>query len=226
MHYIRSAVVRELILEAIRAASAYAISNEAEFIEKVRAASEVRQEAVAKELKRKLNRERKRYKELDGLFKKLYESYAVGKLTEKRFDMLSAEYEQEQAALEASIEKAEAELETFNADTARADQFIALARKYTDLSELTTPMINEFVDKILVHEADRSSGERVQEVEIFLKFIGKFDVPAQELTPEELAEQDRLHKVRARKREYNRRYAEKKRRELREEQEQKKQEIT
>ena len=53
----------------------------------MRAASEVRQEAAAKELKRKLNRERKRYKELDGLFKKLYESYAVGKLTEKQFDM-------------------------------------------------------------------------------------------------------------------------------------------
>ena len=226
MHYIRSAVVRELILEAIRAASAYAISNEAEFVEKVRAASEVRQETVAKELKRKLNRERKRYKELDGLFKKLYESYAAGKLTEKRFDMLSAEYEQEQAALEVSIEKAETEVEAFNADTARADQFIALAKKYTDFSELTTPMINEFVDKILVHEADRSSGERVQEVDIFLKFIGKFDVPAQELTPEEEAEQERLRKKRARKREYNRRYAEKKRRQMQEEQEQKKPEIT
>lgn len=222
MHYIRTAALRELILEAIRTASAYAISNEAEFIEKVRAASEVQQEAAAKELKRKLNRDRKRHKELDGLFKKLYESYAGGKLTEKRYDMLSAEYEREQAELEASIEKAQAELDRFNADTARADRFIALAKQYTDFSELTTPMINEFVDKILVHEADRSSGERVQEVEIYLKFIGKFDVPVQEPTAEELAEQERLRKKREKKREYNRRYMEKRKRREQEEQERKK----
>ena len=38
------------------------------------------------------------------------------------------------------------------------------------------PMLNEFVDKILVHAPDKSSGERVQEVKIYFKFIGKFDI--------------------------------------------------
>ena len=88
---------------------------------------------------------------------------------------------------------------------------MALAKKYTDFSELTTPMINEFVDKIVVYEADRSSGERVQEVDIYLKFIGKFDVPIPEPTPEELAEQEQLRKKRAKKAEYNRRYMAKRR---------------
>ena len=210
-HFIRTAVVRELVLEAIRSASTYAIKNEAEFIQKVRSASEVRQAETVKALKQRVRREQKRAVELDGIIKKLYESYAIGKISEKRFDVLSAEYEQEQETLEASIQKAQADLENFEADTAKVDHFMALAKKYTDFSELTTPMINEFVDKIVVHEADRSSGERVQEVDIYLKFIGKFDVPIPEPTPEELAEQEQLRKKRAKKAEYNRRYMAKRR---------------
>ena len=210
-HFIRTAVVRELVLEAIRSASTYAIKNEAEFIQKVRNASEVRQAETVKALKQRVRREQKRAVELDGIIKKLYESYAIGKISEKRFDVLSAEYEQEQETLEASIQKAQADLENFEADTAKVDHFMALAKKYTDFSELTTPMINEFVDKIVVYEADRSSGERVQEVDIYLKFIGKFDVPIPEPTPEELAEQEQLRKKRAKKAEYNWRYMAKRR---------------
>ena len=202
--------MRELVLEAIRSASTYAIKNEAEFIQKVRNASEVRQAETVKALKQRVRREQKRA-ELDGIIKKLYESYAIGKISEKRFDVLSAEYEQEQETLEASIQKAQADLENFEADTAKVDHFMALAKKYTDFSELTTPMINEFVDKIVVYEADRSSGERVQEVDIYLKFIGKFDVPIPEPTPEELAEQEQLRKKRAKKAEYNWRYMAKRR---------------
>ncbi len=171
-----------MVLEAIRSASTYAIKNEAEFIQKVRSASEVRQAETVKALKQRVRREQKRAAELDGIIKKLYESYAIGKISEKRFDVLSAEYEQEQETLEASIAKVQSELDSFEADTARVDQFMALAKKYTDFTELTTPMINEFVDKIVVHEADRSSGERTQEVDVYLKFIGKFDVPMLEPT--------------------------------------------
>lgn len=57
------------------------------------------------------------------------------------------------------------------------------------------------VDKILVHAPDRSSGERTQEVEIYLKFIGKFDVPLPEPTPEELAEMEKVRQRRAKGRE-------------------------
>ena len=194
----------------IRTVSTYAISDETEFIEKVRAASEIRQAQAAKELKRKLAKDCKRSKELDGLMRKLYEAYASEKISEKRFEVLSGEYEQEQEALEVAIAQEQAELDAFEADTARADQFLELARKYTDFSVLTTPMIYEFVDKILVHAPDRSSGERTQEVDIYLKFIGKFDVPLPEPTPEELAEIEKVRQRRAKGPEKWRRAQEKK----------------
>ena len=211
-HYITSKAVRALILDTIRTVSTYAVSDEKAFVEKIRAASQIQQDNAAKELKRKLKRDRKRSSELDGLIKRLYESYATGKLAEKRFEILSAGYEREQEELEAAIEREQAELDAFNADTDRADQFLELVRRYTDFSVLTTPMIYEFVDKIVVHAPDKSSGERVQEVDIYLKFIGKFDVPLPEPTPEELAEQEALRKKREKQREYSRRSLEKKKR--------------
>ena len=133
-------------------------------------------------------------------------------MTEKRFKLLSEGYEREQEELDAAIVREQAELDAFNADTDRADQFLELVRRYTDFSMLTTPMILEFVDKIVVHAPDRSSGERMQEVDIYLKFIGKFDVPLPEPTLEELAEQERLRKKREKQREYSRRSREKKKR--------------
>ena len=204
-HHISTKALRTLILEPIKVTSAYAISNEAEFIQKVRAASEVQQAQAAKDLKRKLNKDKRRFNELDTIIKKLYESYAVGRIGEERFDTLLAGYEQEQTALRQSITESEAALDSFEQDTANVEHFLDLARKYTNFSELTTPMMNEFVEKIVVHAPDKSTGDRVQEVDIYLKFIGKFDAPMPEPTPEEIAEQERLQKERIRSRERYRR---------------------
>ena len=98
--------------------------------------------------------------------------------------MLSTQYEKEQAELSAVIDSNRVELADFETDTSRAKQFLALAKKYSDFSELTTPMINEFIEKIIVHAPEKINGERTMEIEIYLKFIGKFEV---EPTPEEIA---------------------------------------
>lgn len=204
-HYITTKALRTLILETIHAAATQAVKDEEAFIRKVREASDIRQAEAAKGIRRQLNKDRKRCSELDGIIKKLYESYAVGRISEERFESLLADYEQEQKALKQTITEAESGLSAFEQDTARVEQFLTLAKKYTDFSELTTPMINEFIDKIIVHAPDRSDGDRVQEVDIYLKFIGKFDLPAPELTEEELKEQERLRKERIRSRERYRR---------------------
>ena len=200
-HHISTKVLRTLILETIRSASAYAISNEAEFIQKVRAASEVRQAQAAKDLKRRLNKDKRRCEELDTIIKKLYESYAVGRIGEERFDTLLAGYEQEQTALRQSVMEAESALDSFEQDTANVERFLALAKKYMDFSELTTPMINEFIDKIIVHAPEKIDGDRTQQVDIYLKFIGRFELPAPELTPEEEKRQASLHRHRVKSRE-------------------------
>lgn len=217
---ITTKALRTLILDTIRTVSTYAIENEEAFIEKIRDASQIQQEEAAKEQKRKVAKAKKRFSELDILIKKLYESYATGKIPERRFDMLSTEYEKEQADLEQFIEEGQKELEQYHTDTDRVEQFLQLTKKYRDFSELTTPMLNEFVEKVMVHAPEKIDGERCQEIDIYLNFIGNFKVPMPEPTPEELAEMEKQKKQRAaNRRKYERRKERKRQEQMKAEQE-------
>lgn len=205
-HYISTKALRKMVLNAIRVTSQYAIAHPEEFSQKVREASEIKQNKAAKEMKRKIAQAKKRSAELDGLMKKLYESFATGMMTESRFKTLLDGYEQEQAEVNALIGTEQEQLITYEADTRRVEQFMALAKKYTDFSVLTPQMVYEFVDRIIVHAPEKIDGERVQEVEIQLKYIGKFDTPLPDPTPEEIEAEEKRQK----RREINRRYQEKK----------------
>ena len=204
-HHVRTDVVRELILTTLRYTCSYVKEHENEFIAKVRSESEIQKESAAKSLRKCLAREQKRIHELNALIKRIYEDNVGGKLSDKRFDMMLAEYEQEQAGLEISVANAQSELDAFAEDTANVDKFIELVHKYTDFAELTTPMIHEFIDKIVVHEADKSTGERIQQIDIYLKYVGKLNVPIPEPTPEERVSERRKLQKRAWNRTYMRR---------------------
>ena len=208
-HYIRSEVINKLVLDTIKEVSEYVKLNEEEFIKKVYRASKEQQEKTSKLLKKRLSKEEKRISEINSLIRKLYEDNVSGKLSNKHFDMMLKDFETEQTALEKSIEQTKDTLRDFEEDSIRADKFIALVKKYTDFSELTTQMINEFVDKIVVHEGKWENCERTQEVEIYLNFIGKFEMPKKEPTKEEVEEFEKLKKKREKKREYNYRYMKK-----------------
>jgi hypothetical protein len=206
-HTIRTVVLRELALEAIREVSGYAKNNEAEFIKQVLESSAIQQAETAKTYRKRIAKEEKRIAELNILIRKVYEDITLGKLTDKRFELLSQEYEQEQAELEQSVIKLQSEIDSFTADSARVDKFIALVKKYTDFSELTPQMLIEFIEKIVVHDADYSSGERTQTADIYLNFIGKFDLPAADPTPEEIAAEEKAFRKREQRRQAQRRYA-------------------
>jgi len=206
-HTIRTVVLRELALDAIKSVSGYVKNNEADFIKQVRETSAIRQEETAKAHKKRIQKEEKRIAELNTLFRKTYEDNASGKLNDKRFEMLSAEYEAEQAELEQSIITLRAELDSFNADSEKAEKFIAIVKRHTDFSELTPQMLAEYIEKFVVHEADRTSGERHQQVDIHLNFIGKFDLPTAEPTPEEIEAEQKAFRKREQRRQAQRRYA-------------------
>ena len=193
MHYIPTQKLEAAILSTIQRVSWYVRNNEAEFIERVREASDLRQEEAVKDSKTQLAKAKRRHKELDGLVKKLYEANATGKLPDKHFTRLLAEYDEEQAALETSMTEWQEQIENWNADKLKTEKFIELVKRYTDFSELTTPMLNEFIEKVVVHEATGGRGNsRRQRLDIYLNFIGAFEVPAHIVTPmEEEAERRR-----------------------------------
>ena len=204
-HNIQAKVIDQLVLETIQYACKSVRMDERAFVESIRSASEIREQSEAKKLKAALKHQEKRYAELDILLKKVYEDNALGRLPDKRYEMLSAGYEKEQAELEQSIKTCREQLTQYDEDTDRTEEFLALVHKYTDITELTPVIINEFVDKILVHKAEKIDGERVMEIEIYLNFIGKVELPAQELTEEELAEIKEKQRLRERNAMYQRR---------------------
>ena len=118
MHHIPTVKIEAAILAVIQRVSWYVRHNEKEFIERVREASDQNQEKTVKECKQKINKAQKRHKELDGLVKKLYEGNATGKIPDKHFTRLLAEYDEEQTGLETSIAEWQRQIENWNADKA------------------------------------------------------------------------------------------------------------
>ena len=209
-HYINTNSLLMLLLETIKEVSQYAISNKEEFAEKVRELSAQKQFSSLKEQQSILTKKEKRYNELKGIIKKLYESYATEKISENNFEMLSADYQAEQENLEIEIKDLQSQINEYKINKDKSEQFIELAKKYTDFSVLTTPMLNEFIEKIIVHAPEWDDGKRTQELDIYFNFIGNFQIPISEPTPEEIAEMEEKERLRLRDREYGRRYREKK----------------
>ena len=187
-HYIRVSVIENLILTAIKKVSGYVQENETEFIKRVRETSEIQQETAIKENRKKLTKAQRRREEINTLIKKLYESYAADKIPEKHFSELLTGYDTEQAGLENEIKKLQAEIDRYNIDSVRADKFIELVKRHTEFTELTTPLLNEFIEKVIVHEAVKVNTKRTMKVDIYLNFIGKFELPEleEEQEPEKL----------------------------------------
>jgi len=184
----------------------WAIQNKEEFAARVREESELRQKSAVKETKRQVASMKKRHAELDVLIQKLYETYALGKMPEERYDALSTGYEKEQKDLTARIARCQQELDAYEVDSDRIEKFLALAEKYTDFSVLTTPMINEFVDRIEVHAPSKPRGKREQQIDIYLNFIGNFPIPVQEIVQEETPEEQKVAEKRAKyRKKYQRR---------------------
>ncbi len=177
-HYITTDNVERLILKAIVTVSEYAKGNEDEFIKLVTDSQAVAQKSNIEQQKKKLMEHKKRYNELDTIIKKIYEDNVIGKLTDKRFEKLSNEYETEQAELEQQISNLENDIATVDEHFVNTDKFMNLVKRYSDFSELTTPMLNEFVEKVVIHEKVKHYRYKVtQDVEVYFNFIGKVDIP-------------------------------------------------
>ena len=203
-HRINESVVLELISDLLKAIAEYAKHDRDEFIRVVQEAQDSHIAADVKRQKTKLNTAKQRLNELEVLLCKIYEDNILGKLPDARYATLDAQYAKEQATLKAEVATLEDFLANHEKNKKSAERFISLIEKYENFDNLTIAMLNEFIDKILVHERDRKgSRETTQEVEIYFNFVGKFVPPTYaeaELTHEELEElrkreerKDRLH---------------------------------
>ena len=203
-HRINEDVVLSLVSEMLKAIAEYAKHDRAEFVRVVQEAQSSQQTAEVRKQRTRLATAKQRVSELEVLLCKIYEDNILGKLSDSRYATLDAQYEKEQSELTAEISVLEKAVKSYEKHEKDADRFIALIDKYENFDKLTIAMLNEFIEKILVHERDRKGSiQTTQEVEIYFNFVGRFVPPAfgeVELPPEELEEirkreerKDRLH---------------------------------
>ena len=205
-HRINESAVLTLVSDMLRAIAEYSRNDRAEFI---KAVQETQAEQQASDITRKRKRlaaAQKRAGELEKLICKIYEDNVLGKLPDARYAALDAQYAKEQESLSGEIAELEKAIAGYEQSRKSAEKFIALVDKYENFDNLTTTMLNEFVEKILVHERDRKGSiETTQEVEIYFNFVGRYIPPhfgEVNLTPEELEalrkkeeRKDKLHQA-------------------------------
>lgn len=172
-HFIKTSTIETAILNAIKAMTKEIIENEDEFAKQLQAAWESQNTQVSFESKKELHSVQKRMDELDALIRSLYENSVLGKIPERQYQRLMAQYNDEQTVCEARIAELKKELD--NAETTKVDlkRFIKLIRKYKDCDTLTDEMLYELVEKVVIHSA--SGGRtiyRQQQIDIYFNFIG------------------------------------------------------
>ena len=176
-HYIREDVLRELVLERIRAVNAYIRQDAESFQEEWLQCRRSDQERSIREDRKRVEQAKKRLADLDVLLSRLYEDFVLGDLSKERYKKMTADYEAEQERLKLEIEVTEEWLETQETMSADVDAFVALTQKYVDVPELTPTIVNEYIKKIEVFAPDKSSGKRVQKVKIYFNFVDDVEIP-------------------------------------------------
>lgn len=175
MHYIRNVVVERIVLENLKEVIQYVSNYEDEFVRMVMDSDMRQRNRELSQKKKRLSEVQKRIGELDTIFQRIYEDNIIGKLSDERFMKMSKGYEDEQHILQVEADEIQSELHQEEKKSVDVKRFLAIVKKYTDLTELTPEILREFIDKIIVHAPDKSSGRRLQEIEIIYNHIGEFD---------------------------------------------------
>ena len=176
-HYIRNVTLYNMVFKHIKKMLVYVQQFEETFVRDQMERLDRAMEISISKAQVDVVTLRRRDEDLNTLFKRLYEDMVAGRISAERFDLLAAEYEAEQKELKVQIAELEDLIENGETKTKDFKQLLVNVRKYTDPQELTSELLNDLVDKIIVHAPDKSSGHRKQKIEIYYNAVGIINLP-------------------------------------------------
>ena len=176
-HYISDEVLQVIVLENIQRVISYVKSYEDLFIQEQLVKSTQDELKHISKNKKELEKAQNRLIEIDNLFMHIYEDNISGKITDERFRSLSFNYDKEQKELKLKIEQLSKEIDHTEKKTTDLSQFISNVKKYTEITELTPEILNELIEKILIHHAEKINGKKVQEIDIYYRGVGIISFP-------------------------------------------------
>ena len=184
-HYIQKSALIEIVSGKLRQTIQEVHFNREAFLKKLEQQSQVQFSKDNKRQRQQLQKDEYRSKEIDSIIQKLYEDNLLGKISDERFVKLSQSYEEEQKQLQTSISDLTEKLAKQQEDNLNISKFMARISKYTELPELTVEIVNELIDKIVIHKPTGTKRNRIIQIDIYYNFIGKLNNEKSE--PNELA---------------------------------------
>lgn len=175
IHLINEKVLYEIVLEEIRRVTEFARERAEEFAEYINKNSETQLKKELKDKQKLLDKHKKRLTEVSTIFRKLYEDNALGRITDEQFQMLSQGYVEEKKQLESDISELETIVAEMRIKSGSSKTFIELAKRFTDIQELTPEILHTFISKIEIHEKvkDVTTGKKTQDIDIYFTHVGR-----------------------------------------------------
>ena len=184
-HFIRAVVLEQLVLEHIQNVIWFVLFHEPYFRANMEKLHQMQAEEKLRTMRKELAKGEKRIQELDRLFIHLYEDHVAGKVSDERFAMMSRNYEDEQQALKADMEKLRQEIEAQEQKNQDLELFIQKVKKYADLEELTPYAVHDLIKAIYIGAPDKTNGKRRQSIQIQYDLVGF--IPLDKLMKQEMA---------------------------------------
>ncbi len=183
IHYIREITLYKRVLECIQRTLTYIRLFRDDFTQEMLAQDEASWKAELMQKRKALSGAQKRMEDLDKIIQRLYEDSVLGRLSELRFQKLSAQYESEQAEIRQLAVSLEREIENEAGQIADVGRFLKLADRYSDLQELDASMVNELIHRIVIHSPEKIGGRKHVTIEIYFTFVGKICIPLHKPEP-------------------------------------------
>ncbi|MEE0866266.1 MAG: recombinase family protein [Clostridia bacterium] len=176
-HYISDEALQIIVLENIQRVTSYMKDYEDLFIKEQLAKSTQDEIKKISKSKKELEKAKNRVIEIDNLFMHIYEDNVSGKITDDRFRNLSYNYDKEQQELKLKIEQLSKDIENTEKKDNDITQFISNVKKYTEITELSPEILNELIEKIVIHQQEKVNGKKVQEIDIYYRGVGIISFP-------------------------------------------------
>ena len=175
-HRIDVDMVMQNIAEVLRKIAKYSLANKADFEALVKSSLAKGQTDETKKQQKRIPQITLRLEQIEKVMNKLYEDNALGTIEPDRYEQLSQKYSAEYYPLKKELEEVGADLSHRESASQKAKKFIQLVESYCDFEEVTPTAINEFIQKIVVHERDvKGAKYAVQRIEVHFNYIGKFE---------------------------------------------------
>lgn len=180
IHYIRNVALEKIVLEAISDMADFVRCHESIFMYMIAKKNKAMQKAEFEQLKKTVSNSKVRLGELDKLMAKLYEDNVLGRVTDDFFQMMMKNYEREQKELTMAVANGEQVLQSSEQKSADTRLLIRTFREMTDIKELTPIIVNKLIERIEVHNNDKSSGHCYVKVDVYFTGVGMISIPSEE----------------------------------------------